>query len=329
MTHDARNNVQLWDVFQELWDILPHPPETVIRMMAKPHEGFIMGDSARTRLEMENFARYWGSREHSIYVCPNPCREGVAGVRHFAKDVTHWSYFLLDVDPISDEYNAQAALDEALLWLGAWVGRDFSMYPPITIDSGRGRQAWIRLQDVPLDDSGENVHPRVARAVNGYWLKKLDERLGLVHGCRVDTSVADLCRPMRCPGTVNQKTGRQANFIVRTGHVFRGLETLLTVGTPKEVTAAPPVTVSRPGLSWQKAFSSLTLTAQTYLLHGQEEPGRHKTMFHTAKKLQEVGCTRESVRRAITYANSLRGEDSALETKDIEHALDTAFKGGN
>jgi hypothetical protein len=52
-------------------------------------------------------------------------------------------------------------------------------------------------------------------------------------------------------------------------------------------------------------------------------------MFHTAKKLQEVGCTRESVRRAITYANSLRGEDSELEPKDIEHALDTAFRGGN
>lgn len=329
------------DLFQQLWAVLPHPAGTVVRMMSKAKDGAVNGDSARTWREMDNFARYWGARDQSVYVCPNPCRVGVGSVRHSAKDVTHWSYFLIDMDPVSEVYDAQAAIEEALLWFGEWLGRDFKRTPPLTIDSGRGRQAWIRIDDWKLAESMDEVHAhmegrgplviggRIARAVNGYWLKMLDERLGLVHGCRIDTSVADLCRPMRCPGTVNRKTGRQANFIVRTDQIFGGLAALMTTGTPKEVTAAPPEVVSRPGLSWQKAFSSLTLTAQTYLLDGHEEPGRHKTMFHTAKKLQEVGCTRDSVRRAITRANGLRGEGSALDQKDIEHALDTAFKGGS
>lgn len=294
-------------------------------------------------------------------MAPNPTN-ATGGDRHKASDVTHWSYFLIDMDPLpkpehSDDCalalgggcdcpvsiwekpDPQAAMAEALIWLGEWTGRDFREGKsglPLIIDSGRGVQAWIRLADIVLDDrcpqgklwhsDDDVIHRKTARRVNGYWLKKLDERLGVCHGCRIDTSVSDLPRVMRCPGTRNVKTGRKARFLHLTDHRFYGLAELLVTGTPDKAMEDPePPAEITPGRPWQEVFSHLTLTAQTYLLRGQAEPGRHKVMWHTAKKLRELGVTREEARRALKYANRLAGKDERLPPDQIKHALDTAY----
>jgi hypothetical protein len=184
-------------------------------------------------------------------------------------------------------------------------------------------QAWIRLEDIALNDTEGRSK---ARRVNGYWLKRLDEYFGVVHGCRIDTSVSDLPRVMRCPGTSNMKTKRKSRFIEANTTVFGGLAEIMCVGTPKEVLEDPPVPEGiEAGLPWQELFHHLTLTAQTYLTQGREEPGRHKVMWHTAKKLRELGVTREESRRALRWANALRGPDNRLPTDQIEHALATAY----
>lgn len=198
------------------------------------------------------------------------------------------------------------------------------------------------MEDVVLDDnfgegrivgaaepgggSTEVIHRGTVRRVNGYWLKKLDERLGVTNGCRIDTSVSDLPRVMRCPGTINIKTGREAQFIEATDYVQRGLAHLLVTGTPPKALRDPtPTKGVAAGQTWQRVFPHLTRMAQLYLSQGQEEPGRHKVMWHTAKKLQELGVLREEARKALRWANKLKGKEEALPTDQIEHALDTAY----
>lgn len=309
---------------ERCWELLPHPPGTVVRVFARNRDTKELdGDFARNAGEMYHFAR--ANVDKQVYVCPNPCREGTAGVRHTAKDVTHWSYLLIDMDPLEDVFDAAEALEDALLWFGEWSGHNFGATGanprrPLIIDSGRGRQAWIRLDDVVLDDETR----KIARKVNGHWLGKLTDFLGMRYGCKVDTSTSDLPRPMRMPGTFNQKTGRMATIVAPSNIIFTGLSALLTVGTPKEKLIEPDVIPIAPGLPWQMALHRLTLTAKTYLKDGQEEPGRHKVMWHTARKLYELGVSRAEARKALVQANRKRGEDQELGPEEIEHALDTA-----
>ena len=320
---------------QRCWDLLPHPEGTVVRVFARNRDtGELDGDFARNAGEMFHFARI--NADKQVYVCPNPCRGGTANVRHSAQDVTHWSYLLIDMDPIEDVFDPAPALEEALLWLGEWTGRDFGgLRRPLIIDSGRGRQAWVRLEDWKLADDMDDVAAhraggpvcigrRIARKVNGYWLKQLTDKLGMCHGCKVDTSTSDLPRPMRMPGTFNQKTGRMATIVEPGCGLNDGLATLLNVGTPDKVKIEPDVTPIAPGLPWQMAAHRLTLTAKKYLKEGQDEPGRHKVMWHTARKLHELGVSRAEARKALTQANRLRGESQELGPQEIEHALDTA-----
>lgn len=325
------------DVYDDLWKILPHPGGTVVRIFTRKGDSRD-GDFAKSAAEIRQFAR--GHQDRNVYVAPNPS-SSTLGARHSAKEVTHWSFFLIDMDPVCScppdrkpkqarcqtcrgKANPQAALDEALLWLGEWMGRDLTKGKPIIIDSGRGCQAWIRLEDVVLGEEG--MDRAIPRRVSGYWLKRLDERLGLCHGCRIDTSVSDLPRVMRCPGTVNIKTGREAGFINLTDRVFVGLAKMLVVGTPEKALKdpAPPTNVEK-GQSWQDVFVHLTLMAQKYITLGQEEPGRHKVCWHTAKKLQELGVTRTQARHALSWGNTRRGKDAELSREEIEHALDTAY----
>jgi hypothetical protein len=318
------------DAFDVLWSLLPHPPDSVVRVFTRSGDTRD-GDFTRNAAEIRNFAKI--NTGKNVYVAPNPTNSTV-GSRHSASEVTHWSYFLIDMDPIEEPNDPEKALEEALLWIGEWMGLDFKYRRPIIIDSGRGMQAWIRLEDIPMrdtpvrsaDDFRLGMDRSTARRANGYWLKRLDEKLGVANGCRIDTSVSDLPRVMRCPGTINMKTGRQAKFVVPSDVVFTGLAQRLVIGTPKRflVDPEPPEGVAA-GQPWQSVYVHLTRMAQGYLSLGQEEPGRHKVMWHTAKKLQELGVTKREARSALRWANALKGKEAELPDEQVEHALNTAY----
>lgn len=329
-----------------LWSLLPHPKDTIVRVFARNREtGELGGDFARSAGEMYHFARVHADKQ--VYVCPQPAlATATTGTRHSAKDTAYWSYLLLDMDPIEDVFDPEPALEEALLWLGEWTGRNLAPggdRRPLIIDSGRGRQAWVRLGEHELmpdgvveittipSDFGDarfvtGWDRRTVRKVCGYWLNKLAEKVGMCHGCKLDTSTSDLPRPMRMPGTFNQKTGRMAR-IIEPGVTFYGLGDILVTGTPDDKLHEPDVEQVAPGTKWQKTLHLLTLSARTYLKQGQAEPGRHKAMWHTAKKLQELGLPRTEVRRALAQANKKQGEEQELSASEVEHALDTAFGG--
>lgn len=222
------------------------------------------------------------------------------------------------------------------MFFGEWMGIDFLKMMPIMIDSGRGIQIWIRLEDTLLIDTVDGdvgayapdpvIERGLARRINGYWLKKLDEFVGIEDGCRIDTSVSDLPRVMRCPGTINQKTKRMAKILVPSQAIFHGLAQKMLDGVPPQVFWDPdPVPGIKAGSTWQEVYPHLTRMAQDYLMKGQEEPGRHKVMWHTAKKLRELGVERAEALRALRWANKLRGKEEALPLDQVKHAVATAY----
>jgi hypothetical protein len=304
-----------------------------------------MGDFARSPAEMERFIRSAEAKSMNVYVAPNPTKSTV-GPRHAAADVTHWSYVLLDMDPIEEEYQPLEALEEALLWLGEWCGRDFSKRRPIIIDSGRGAQAWIRLSDhvltsvdTPAMLKAEHIDAyydktmggptpfdrRTARKTMGYWLKRVADKIGTRYGCRLDSCTSDLPRVMRMPGTVNIKTGRTAEVLVPSREVFGGFADIMVTGTPDTVFKEPEPGEMPPGTPWQKVYSKLTRKAQEYLTQGREAPGRHETAWHTATKLKECGIERAQARAAIGYANTILGPEHAMTDGELDHVIDTSY----
>lgn len=276
----------------------------------------------------------------NTYASPNPTKCKV-GTRHSASDVTHWSFILLDIDPMPNRtYEGEAdpnydpdpmnALGTALALLGAWWGYDFTEegeHRPIIIDSGRGSQAWIRLDDIVLTDepSEGGITRKQARKAMGYWLKRVADSMGVISYCAVDTSTSDLPRLMRCPGTSNKKTGRVARIVHPGYGPLKGLAERIVAMTPEGVFMEPDVSDVKPGRKWQFVMAELTRMAQDYLLNGQAEPGRHKVVWHTAKKLAEVGVYREEARKALLRANKLQGKEEEMDPQEIEHALGTAY----
>ncbi len=324
--------------FRRLWDILPHPPLSVVRVFARGKDSRD-GDYARSYRDIERFAAAHG--EKNIYVAPNPTSH-TGGVRHSAKHVSHWSFFVIDVDPVKKKFDIKRARNHVMhAFSNMMRDRGFEIYGrPIIIDSGRGSQVWYRLDDVHLYENicgltldaiqpdGDNwvTTRKTARRTNGWWLSELDERVGLTNGCRIDTSVSDLPRVMRCPGTINQKTGKKTKFTLWTKRRFPGLAVAMVMAVPPGYFLDPePSEELAPGVSWQEAYPHLTRTAQNYLLTGQAEPGRHRVMWHTAKKLREVGVSRKEAARALKWANKLKGKDEALPLDQVKHALDTAY----
>lgn len=315
------------DQLKLLWKVLPHPtPEHVVRLFSRTKDGQKrVGDYARSLPELRRFVK--SSEGKNVYVSPNPTCSTV-GSRHSTADVTHWSFFLVDIDPMKDavEPNPLNALEFALIYLTSWWGIDFtesSPMRPLIIDSGRGAQAWIRLGLNDLDDGP--INRKQARKAMGYWLTRLNSSLGQNSECQVDTSTSDLPRLMRCPGTINQKTGRESRIINMGPLLYEGLAQKMVDETPPNIFVEPEVQDTVPGKTWQDAYQELTRTAQEYLLKGMEEGGRHKAVFSTAKKLSEVGVSMDEARKGIRRANKLRGKQHQLPKSEIENALKQAY----
>ena len=319
-----------------IWSLLPHPsPDHVVRTFWRKPDGTRGGDYARSEGELNRFIKATVGR--NAYIAPNPTKSTI-GDRHSAGDVTHWSYFLVDIDPVEDDFNPQLAQAEVMNLMHHWLGILGTSVPTV-IDSGRGIQLWYRLDDLHLYEKvtglpGEGLTPRDgiswvcerghARKAMGCWLRRLEESIGLLGGCKIDTSTSDLPRLMRLPGTVNLKTGRAASIIHPGTGPIQGLAQRMVAETPAGVFVERTYEGCE-GRSWQDAYGELTQRAQRYLSQGWTEPGRHVAMWHAAKTLSERGVSKDQAREAILYGNGLQGPDEELSGEDIESALKTAY----
>ena len=319
-----------WVALKSLYGALcpPPTPDHVIRLFAKRGETRV-GDYARSFAELERFVK--ACEGMNIYVALNPTKSTV-GTRHNANDVTHWRYFPLDIDPVEPEANPVAATEHVLERAQEWFGINLEGdNRPTLIDSGRGIQVWMRLPDYDLNSAppielpeGVSFRKAVRKAMS-HWLHRFADDAGTLYGCRVDTTCSDLPRVMRCPGTVNTKTGRVAK--IRHTHVDPYPTLGPTILSVPSSALVDPVgdTTQLVGKSWQEAFPYLTRKAQSYLLEGKEDPGRHETLWHTLQKFQEIGLDVTQAQAAVYHADKLRGEQYELGKLELDKVIKQVY----
>lgn len=322
-------DTELTTQLTQLWEWLPRPTEEhVVRLFARDASGGMVGDYARTYRELERFVKCFNGKKN-IYVSLNPTTCTI-GKRHATSDVTHWSFFPVDIDPDTPDAPVAKTTDLVLEYMRS----EFSLKDePIVIDSGRGRQLWYRLKDYPLN------HPAIATSFEGaipagharramrYWLSRISSAMPEDTACKIDPTVSDLPRVMRCPGTVNLKTGRTATVVNGMTHVFDLLGNQLIAGTPEESLAHEPRGMVSSSKTWKEAYPFLTWACRRYLMEGQSEPGRHTALWLLIKNLHEHGVEKEQAEDAASYANMLRGHDEALPTREVEKIITQVYGG--
>ena len=290
------------------------------------------GSWAANPMELVQFAEAY--EDWNFYVQPNPSQKR-HGKRCSAADVTDWRWFLVDLDPSSsdpvneDDYGD--AIFEVVAALQAYMGK---AYTPLTLHSGRGRQLWFRLTvDEPwycksnlasmfkltrvglegIEVIDEIPMRSAVQDAQRYWLKQLAGRV-TSHYVSLDTSTSDLPRLMRCPGTINTKTGEIARFFTAYDE-----KTHFCAGLAEKLLRYVPVTEFRRGYQgplparspfsehqpWQAAAAWCTGRGADYLSFGALEPGRHSGAVAAARSLAEQGVSEGEILKALAFGGSL------------------------
>lgn len=327
------------DVVRRVYHTLPGQPSRygkAVHWAAINKQGTI-GGVACSAEELVAYAAQAENEGRNFYVQPNP-GNAFSETRCKTEDITAWSWFLVDIDrdrdldPLTFE-EADELANHACLILMSYLGVRFGLQRVI-VHSGRGVQLWLRVSDnhpslqdgcatfsvrEPADwHEGGDIGTAVTREgavlrlhqaipiAQAYWLRKLAARWEQEcpdTGTSIDTTSNDLPRLMRCPGTVNMKSGLCATFIENTvekqdGGVFRLPSHLVLDYVPARdmLRAMPTITPdAKPLQNWTEAVPRLSKRAREYLLDGVREPGRHQAAVAAARALAEAGCSEGAI----------------------------------
>lgn len=156
--------------------------------------------------QAEDFLGSWDGWNH--YFTGNPVSPEFTGARPRATDIVERRVMLIDIDP-SGSMPVKDLAHEV-----------HGMTGGILVFSGRGYQIWLRVDgDVDCETLLKGLRVRFARP----WAK--------IDGTH------DASRLMRCPGTVNHKTGQEAEIIQNVpGVVSPGIVKAWKLPAPKDVT---------------------------------------------------------------------------------------------
>jgi len=313
----------------------------------------IEGAWAGNAAELVQFAEAYADWDFYVQLNPSERRHGR---RCRTEDIAAWEWFVVDLDPEGDYVPDERALFRASenieKAMHNYLGHKFDA---LRVYSGRGMQMWFRVgkhiaahasvggmyhefyadadfpihavdlwQDPPISVQKVIKLRDAITCAQRYWLGQLGTRVG-VERIIVDPSVSDLPRLMRCPGTYNRKTGKQARSYFYSGtDVQKNLGRLLLKYTPKDrLWPAPAVGqdgVLPEGAPWQAAGARINMTAANTITFGATEPGRHRAMCAAARALAEVGISEVEIVKALTLA----GSRSRPELLDPEYIARTA-----
>ena len=340
---------------EEVFELLGH---SHLRVFARNRSGRTMGETILDPRQLATWSGFWTERGFNLYVQMNPTKKKGAG-RVSTADISHWNWFLVDLDPISETPKLELAKEFVEMFVANYLGVKQPRYT--LIDSGRGWQMWFPLpsmsltykdgpieakiivhqaplaRDFELEDFDETntrelfIRDAAPRAMS-YWLNFLKDRMELTLpdcGVTIDTSVSDLPRVMRLPYTENFKTGRPTSVLRSAAKMFNpGLGGKLISYAPYKVwKQAEYEAYEMPeDASWLHYLlhPGMKVNARIYLTEGVSEGGRHKAATAALLTLKELGCNVTQAEAALLWGARLCSPP--LEAREIIPMISRHFQ---
>lgn len=254
------------------------------------------------------------------YIQPNPVNTDKKK-RAEAKDVSHYRWFTVDIDPITDPPNMSTL--------------EINVPKPLCnlqksshfVHTGRGIQIWWRAVEQEIDS--EELRERL-RYANACMIKEII--LG-TDKWKVDF-LPDLPRLVRMPQTVNQKTGQLAevrHWPVEGCDFLNPINAMEWAGDPPPP-PEPPKALSKD--KWQFALPHLSLLAKTFIMEGvdsgdAENPGRHHSAVAAARSLRDANLPYDralvAVLRGARRCRPSLDEDSSFTTYEVMRIVANAY----
>ena len=206
-----------------------------------------------------------------------------SGTRCSTRDISHWTFLPLDIDPVASSYYGLGCLYEIEDHLQALIGDSFIPENRTLIDSGRGLQALYSMPSRELDDADRVAIPQAMSRL----MSHVAQAVGNCMGCVLDTSCSDLPRVMRLPYTINPKTGLKAEFIQKsTDHALPDSSVITSLYPPKP---KAPITQMN-GDHWIDYLPHITVAGRKFLEGGTSPGSRHKAATATMLSMMDCGA---------------------------------------
>lgn len=336
---------ELFSIMQAQW-----PEGSIFRYFARrPTDERVHGQAVYTPAELVCVTGWADTHGYNSYVQVNPTMRR-DGVRCSGVDITHWSWFLMDIDPIAPISDPMSLLEEVERQMRGHFGlHDLQR---IIIDSGRGVQAWYPLDPFPLkglavfrtapiprqwedEDLKQNLamierREAVPRGM-AYWLDFYRHRIAEWAGCVVDTSVSDLPRVMRIPYTINAKTGVVGSLLHRDDGRNEHLASQLLAYAPYHIWKEKDPIVELNGFNdqtpWDKFVKFMSRGGRIFLTEGSMEGGRHRAAASALLSLMELGCGKEQARSALLWGGRLC--TPVLSRREIDPMIERKYRRNN
>ena len=204
-------------------------------------------------------------------------------------DIRRVEWLMLDFDPkpanTGSDWTFPFEEIEALL-----ARYDVSfLYDVPVIQSGRGIQMWVPVRQGSLlvreaHAAFKVIGKDVAHvfADNQYW--------------QFDTTCCDVSRLVRCPGTINHKTGRLASIAMPPGPIRSAID-LTNIALPEPAVAPKPL----EKMNWMYLGPRLHPMNLMFLMNGtiKHRESRHGRLFNCAKELVGAGLDHISARKLL------------------------------
>lgn len=225
----------------------------------------------------------------NLYLNLNPTFNRPGKSKLSREDVKLWRYIVVDLDPGGDalvppqpSHNPDAGLG----WTDGFLEYAHRIF------SGRGYQYWLPVRH-PMHERppgtgatcGEWDGAGYERIMQGFLRALAAETEAWAPGWIVDTTCSDLARVVRCPGSVNQKTGARA--VVEHVHKGAGIDISVLMRYNGAITPSAPY--HQFNLNLLDTLPHLNIRARTFILEGASSPGRHSACYATCKNLHELG----------------------------------------
>lgn len=258
------------------WDLLSWEGEA--QWFCKSRTGWTSGGRLRGFDALLSALRNAEMLRWNFFLNVNPVCQGVKYASR--RDILRWRYLVLDLDG--------GQFTDSPPEVGDWL-------TGAQVSTGRGWQFWLPLdQTLPPPEWAERaMRQRLTQ----------DKGADIAPGWKIDFTCTDLPRRVRCPGSINQRSGRRCEVIAMpTGRAsWQALEGMAP--PPPVVQEVPELRTEN--LKLKDALPHLNISNRQFVLHGWEAPGRHSECWALIKRCHELGIPHHNALRWALHGASL------------------------